>query len=368
MKNTKPVWMAVAFIAVAHAPKNATAQKSEGLPAVSNVTALEFKEKPRAAYPGFPDREALVYVRFNVGVDGKAYDVTLAEGGFHEKRFVDTAMRVVRNATFNPRLENGIPAIATGVTLPVRFSIDSKGAKREFVRESDKVIALVKSKDYAGAQFHAEWMLSEKVTLLYEFAMLHASLAQTYASQGEHLRALASLRQATATASMSLEPYVPGGPLPKVSSADFLFERDNAILALRLHFVLAAMNGHFLEAVTAHANAQALGGIPADDPTMPQFQRLVDHLRTAPMVSSKGFLDESGIWRHRPTFRTFTLRNVKGEIKGADLKCTAQSRSLEYASGVDWTIPATWQGCALRFEGAPGTTFDIFEFRSLTSE
>ncbi len=58
---------------------------------------------------------------------------------------------------------------------------EEQGVTPEFRAELGKVDQLIKEKDFAGAHFHAQWMLRERVRFNYEYAVLQALLAQTLA-------------------------------------------------------------------------------------------------------------------------------------------------------------------------------------------
>lgn len=132
-------------------------------------------------WPGEVTREAYVIVEFDVLANGKTANVRVADGGFHEKRFADAALLAVRRSTWQPRRLNGVAVDSPGMRKGIRFSIQEMepGVTKEFLDEARKVEDLLKKGDFAGGEFHAQWMLAEKVTLNYEYALLQAQLAQT---------------------------------------------------------------------------------------------------------------------------------------------------------------------------------------------
>jgi TonB family protein len=327
---------------------------------------LPKKDQPTFPYPGFPDREALVYVRFNLSAEGKPEDVEIDDGGFHEERFSAAAKRLAPKLRFAPATLNGQPVPAYGLRIPFRFSIEieRQGVTPEFRREVNTVSKLIKDKNFAGAHFHAQWMMSEKVQYSYEYGLLQATLAQTHALMGNTHRALAASRDATARTRMALDDYVPGGPLPHLAPDDFFFPKELIGGVLRLRFQLAASQGFYLDALKSHAYLQALNLVPADDPSMKAFDKILQHVSTSPMLVANARIDEEETWRHGLFYKTFGIAAVtNGTIKDIAMNCAGYRRILSFKPDVVWTIPGKWNGCVATFKGTPGTEFRIVEYR-----
>jgi hypothetical protein len=67
-------------------------------------------------------------------------------------------------------------------------------------------------------------------------------------------------------------------------------------------------------------------------------------------------------WYLSLTERTFTIAEVAGKIQDLRVKCDRGGKRLDYRPDVDWTLPREWQGCSLRVDATPGTTFALYEF------
>jgi hypothetical protein len=67
-------------------------------------------------------------------------------------------------------------------------------------------------------------------------------------------------------------------------------------------------------------------------------------------------------WTHLLTQSTFTLGQVSGDIRGLELRCAGSSRDVDYAPGVEWTVPPGWTDCMLRVRAERGATFALYEF------
>jgi hypothetical protein len=67
-------------------------------------------------------------------------------------------------------------------------------------------------------------------------------------------------------------------------------------------------------------------------------------------------------WQHPLTQRTFTIANVFGEVRKLELECAEGRERLDYAIGVDWTLPTGRNDCILQVSAREGTTFRLYEF------
>ena len=173
--------------------------------------------------------------------------------GFFEKRFADAAISVARQSKFSPKLVDGVPTPTYNVRMPVMFAIvgQPKGVTADFRREALTVVKLIKSKDYAGANFHAQWMLSEKVTLLYEYAVLQAQMANTYTLVGENHAALAAAKKATERSTSEIQDFVPGAKIARNSAGNYLLPKVLVLQLLELRVALADSLGLSVEALEA---------------------------------------------------------------------------------------------------------------------
>lgn len=316
-------------------------------------------------YPNPRDREALVYVRVDLSATGGVEKTEVAEGGFHDPRFAAAAQRMAQRLRFAPAMEDGQPVPFQGVTIPIRFQLNvNRGVTPEFRKEALKVQKLIEDKDPAGAHFHAQWMMSEKVRFGFEFTVLQATMAHTYARTGEYHRALLASQQVTAHTGINSDIYEPGGPLPKVTLSDFILPREMLENMLRLRFALASSQGMFLDALRAHADMQALGMVAEGEPSMASFTRILDAVQTSSSQRAHVVIPESGSWKHPLWLHRFTVESVRGGAIGTiAIACSGYDRVVTYKPDVAWRIPERWSDCEATFQGAPNTEFDVLEFR-----
>ncbi|MCC6633451.1 MAG: energy transducer TonB [Gammaproteobacteria bacterium] len=322
-------------------------------------------------YPEPRDREALVYLRFTVTSRGEVLDPKVDDGGFHDERFAAAAMRVLRRLRFSPATLEGTPVDYPGARIPIRFGLPNVGGgpiraiTPEFRAEAKKVQTLIESKDLSGAHFHAQWMLSERVKLAFEYAVLQSTLAYTHARAGNVHRALVASRQVTAHTGMSLEKYRPGDPIPNVRSGDFLLTKEILDQMLNLRFVLAASQGFYLDALRAQADRQGLGFVSPEDPSIEESKKMLAMLENALTLRAHVRIGEDKTWSHDLWFHNFAIRALShGAIDGIHLACDGYNRSLSYMSDVEWTVPERWDDCTIHITGSPDAEFDILEYRN----
>jgi hypothetical protein len=331
---------------------------------IHQISPAKVLKAGTVAWPGDASREALVVLEFTIGVDGLASDISVVNTGFFEKRFADAAIRMARQSTFSPKLVDGVPSPTYNVRMPVKFAIvnQPKGVTADFRREALTVVKLIRSKDYSGANFHAQWMLSDKVTLLYEYAVLQAQMANTYALVGENHAALAAAKKATERSTSEIQDFVPGAKIARNSAGNYLLPKELVLQLLELRMALADALGLSVEALEAYSQLAGLRAVPPEDrlaKTAAQLTILV--LSDLPLIG-RAKLDTSGNWEHQPYRSTVTIRNINaGSLKSVDMTCKETSREIQFKAEAEWIIPGPLNNCTLHFDGAPGTTFLIVE-------
>jgi TonB family protein len=362
MMQPRRVLYLLCALSLAHGPTGAAA---ESAPPV-NVDGIQLPERVRLniRWPGDVDREALVRVRFRVHADGHVSEVELLDGGFHEQRFVAEVFRAMRTSKFKPAMKNGVPLDGYSVTQPVVFTLgaDGNGITQEFRMELNKVEKLVRSGDNAGAHFHAEWMLSKKAKLLYEYAALQWQLAYTHASVGNIHRAIAAAHAASERKSPAPHEFSLEELAPPNSFSYYLLPKEYVTDLLDMRFRLAASKGMLLESIEAYQELAGLVKIPADDPRARTAAAIVAALKGDKPLVAQLQVDESRSVTHELFRRTFSIEPRTGAIDKVQLSCAGQNRELAYQPGVEWTIPAKWEKCSAVIQAEPGTEFDFVEY------
>lgn len=344
-------------------------------PKVHNTTPLRApargpgSRQPRLQYPDkalHTGEEALITALVDVDEHGRVSNIRILDEGFGALEFQGAVRQYLRELRLVPATVDGQPVVSRDIRMPVRFRHGSPPLKenRSFQENLRKVIELLEARDFANAQFHAESMLAEDVKRVSEYAVLQATLAQTSARMGDFQGALQASRAATGRTSLQLDAYEPGGPLPKVSERDFLLTTESLRPLLQMRFVIAAAQGAYVDALNAHADLQALGLIEGSDPLMAEFDRILAAIRNDPTLTADIRLNPKGRWSHDLLRRSFTLTGVEpGQLQEFFLSCSGNTLKLEYASGFDWNVPASWEKCSVHFRGEPGANFQLLEFR-----
>jgi TonB family protein len=319
-------------------------------------------------FPKRVERGALVFIRVKITAKGRVEEPSVADGGFHDEQFTTAALKMAAELRFVPARLNGEPVDYYGI-IPIHFeylSGSTRAVSVSFREEAGKVEKLLEQKDFAGAHFHAQWMLSEKVQNNYEYAILQTTMADTFARTGNIHRALSVSREITRLATLHLDEYQPGGPLPTVTIKDFALWRAPFELehALRLRFLLATSQGFLLDAARAHADLQALHFAGPDDPTMVKFHEILQQMKDAPQLKAHVRIDDASRWEHDLLYNSFSLRELRGGgIGKIVVSCAGYTHTLEYTPGTDWHVPDRLEECHASIEGKSGTEFDIVEYR-----
>jgi tetratricopeptide (TPR) repeat protein len=340
----------------------AAAGASEGN---SSLPVIEYAKAPKLAveWPGAVNREALVILEFDVLASGKVANIHLVDDGFHEKRFVDAATRALQKSTWQPRRINGKAVDSNQLRKAFRFSISDMepGITAEFRTEARKVEDLLKKGDFAAGEFHAQSMLAGIVKLNYEYALLEAELAQTYAAMGRVEDAVRKVRRATANSGGYPEFIEVLDEPPANKASNYLLDKKTVVILLDLQMRLLAAQGLRLEALQAYYELAGLGELPAGHSAPAFAARLVAEIRGPTQLRGRIEARDGG-WRQFLSRRRFALEKVDGEIRALRLACSGNSMDLSYAPGEEWTVPEGWWPCTVQIATEPGTRLEFVEF------
>jgi TonB family protein len=329
------------------------------------VEPLKLLSRETPAWPGEINREAVVIIQFDVLATGKVANIHVADGGFHERRFVDAATNAVKRMKFEPRRIGASAVDTLGVTQLFKFSLgDVKpGITQQFRYELEKVGKLLDKKDYEGANFHAEWMLSGVVKLNYEYAVLQAQLAETYAKVGRTRDAIANAWRATARSAPLPEFFQVQESVPPNKASYYLLTKDLIVNLLELRMKLLARQGLYLEALQSYYELAGLVELKADDPRTLLAQQMTSIIQGSLTMRGIVEIGKEKMWRHHLSRRSFALDKVQGAIRNVGLRCSARELAyLEYMPGEARKTPTEWGMCSVLVEADPGTTFEVVEF------
>jgi TonB family protein len=339
-----------------------------GAPASSGAVQVTTRpivvSRPQLVSPD-GSREGVVYVRLVVSSDGRPIEIEVQEDlGFHTPLFTQTAIEYVRRMKFKPATRDGVPVAFGPLTQRLNFSLglrkEDEGVTPEFRRELNKVAKFIKDGDYAGAQFHAEWMLREKVKLSYEFAVLQAQLAQTLANTGRYDEALKAAQLASSSSSSETTRFKIGEPPPKNDASRYLLPRDVIVHVLDLRMRLLAQRGEVLSALKTYNELAGLEKLKAGDPRTAIADKLVGLLQSGNALVFSGEVTKE-FWSHQLFHPRFTTRNVQGKLGIVHLHCGSHYAEYAYEAERLWTVPHDWEGCVVEFYGEPGAKLELME-------
>lgn len=338
----------------------AAVPETSGLPAIESA---EPASRLRFMFPGAEDREALVILEFDVLANGRTANINLVDEGFHEKRFVDEAIRALKDSKWKPRRVNNVPVDSVGMRFTFEYTTGDReqGITREFAAEAAKVEKLISTGELAKGEEHASWMLTKVVKSLYEYAVLQAQLAQTYALMGRTAEALEKISGATAR--LDGEPYflqLLDKPPPN-REKNYLLSPNVIVDLLAMKLRLQARQGLALEAMQTYYDLAGLKKIAPDDPVAAIAAMMTERIRGTDDLRGLGRIATSGRFVKDLSRRRFTLENVQGEIEATSLVCEAHSQEAEYQQGKVWTLPPDWGLCWVSVRGTVGTTFEVVE-------
>jgi hypothetical protein len=361
-----PLQLVIAFI-VALPASAAGAAEAGGPPDPADYSPARVLSRPAIGFPESEEREAVVYVRFLVSRDGVPMQAEVDEmRGFHNEVFRKAALAYVNKMRFEPARLHGEPVEVGPLTQPINFHFggkvdpESESVSEDFMRELDKVGYLLRKRDYAGAHFHAEWMLREKVQRNFEFAVLQAQLAQTYATLGNAEEALEAANRATIRSGTESADFRLGQPIPKNDPSSYLLPRKLVLFLLDLRMQLEAQQGNVVRALKTYNELAGLKKIAPKDNAALLAGKLAELLESGRPLATAGKVTKE-YWSHEQYHPSFALLGVVGKVNLFHVHCQGTFREYPYVEGSTWSIPEGGQGCTVEVYGEPGTSFNFVE-------
>lgn len=309
--------------------------------------------------------EGMVYVRFMVSAKGEPTEIEIMKDhGFFSTELEKLSLKYVKGMRFAPATNNGVPTVFGPLVQRINFSIQMKkeeqGVTPEFRAELEKVDQLIKEKDYAGAHFHAQWMLREKVTFNYEYAVLQAQLAQTLALDGRVDEALQAAWGATSRSGTESTGFTVGEAPPPNDPSNYLLPRPVIVYLLDLRMRLLAQKGQVLGALKTYNELAGLEAIQDSDPRMVFAGKLTEILQGNSPLAFDGEVTRE-YWSHDLYHPRFTVTQVDGTLGKGHLHCRGEYREFDFVPGEVWTVPTGWERCTVEFYGEPGTKIKFVE-------
>lgn len=315
---------------------------------VDPPTAIELgtPDVPRDRLENGSLREGWVKLRYSVLADGSTADVRVVDA---MPPWLDalTAIAAAQAWTFEPATEEGMPIDWHNNVAIIVFDREEATDEGwpEFADASDDVAELISSGRYAQAKSRNEAMQRELAVTLDELAYAEMQLAAIEHALGDPHAALDAIRRAT-------EPSV------------HRLADEELAPALEHRFSLELELGLAADALQTYARRAALGRLPKREPMARRGAALGKALEAPDAVlAEQGRIDESGIWEHALSWRTFSVAGIDGRAEGLEAECNRNKGALPFEPDAEMTIPAGWGDCVVLVKGTPETTFVVYEFR-----
>jgi hypothetical protein len=299
--------------------------------------------------PGFGN-EGVITASYTVKADGTTSDVEIL-GGFTNPLYEKTITDNIAKWTFTPGSVNGEPQDFLNQRHTFKIQVAAElGISADVQKELVPLQELINAREFEKAADSIDGLLQGSVHSVFDYALLNQMMATAQVGLNDPFSALEYIRKGT-TSVFNMQ----GG-------REYLMTPDILRSALRQRVVMAATVRAQHDVLATWAALGELGEVAADDPVREWVTAAEQQLASPdPLLALGKITDE--VWEHSPTYRIFTVADVReGSLDKIIAHCDRRTLELDYQEGVDWTLPASFGACELRFEGKDGTLFSIYEF------
>ena len=324
---------------VAATPLMATAQVTAPTP--KEQASPEVPLHPQARFP----LEGWVTVRYTVKADGSTDDVRVidvAPVGYAGER---AAINAVKGWSFEPARADGEAIDWYNNVSAVVFDAPGEAAASDrFIQGYMGIVQQLQQGELEAAQTRLEGLRSN-VTRLVEIGLVEMQAATVLAGTGDIPGAYAAIRRAT-------DERLP------------VLEGEDLAGALLVRYDIERELGYFGDALETYDRLASLVELPEDDPIAASAAMIRQAVDSGAAIMIPGEVAREP-WVHEPTWRTFSLTEVDGDVRGIELECNRRKTTLEYVADTDWSIPASWGDCIVAVDARRNTTFKLVEFPPL---
>lgn len=304
------------------------------------------REQPQPDIPehqfGFPI-EGWVKVRYTVLADGSTAEVRVVEA-LPPNLPTKDAESAVEDWIFAPATAGGEPVDWHNNESLIIFDAEEIPLEPSpfFAEGYAEIIELIDDEAFDKALTQNR-ILNTRAVRLNEIAIAQVQASALHAATSNPHEAYAAILRAT-------DARVPS-----------LNEEDLAN-ALRHRFALAVELGHFKDALDTHERLEEITPAADDDPIVAQAEQIRQALEDGEAaVLVQGRVDRDA-WSYAPMWRTFTLTDVDGTVRGIELDCERRKAELEYAPESEWSVPESWGACTIFVDARRNTSFSLVEF------
>lgn len=310
-------------------------------PAPKEQAAPEIPVNPQFRFP----LEGWVTVRYTVKADGSTDDVRVVDvapiGYAGEK----AAVEAVEDWTFEPARVDGEPVDWYNNVSAVVFDAEGEAtASDPFIQGYMGIVQQLQQGEVEAARTRLDG-LRPNATRLVEIGLIEMQAAAVLAGTGDVSGAYEAIRRAT-------DERVP------------VLEGEDLAGALIVRYDIERELGYFGNALETYERIVSLVELPDDDPVAASAALIRQAVDSGAAIMIPGQVNREP-WVHEPTWRTFSLTEVDGDVRGIDLECNRRKTTLEYVADTDWSIPQSWGDCVVAVNARRNTSFKLVEFPPL---
>jgi hypothetical protein len=294
----------------------------------------------------------MMVLELTINQDGTVGDIDVVTG-FFDDVYKARTVSSVRSMRFEPGKLNGAPVDFHGY----RFVLTSRATFTTsthpgFQSDYEKVTALTKAGDFAGAEAMIQELIKNRISTVFEYAFLNETLVPIYVKLQRPYDALVASRIATLKTGFQQTEYFAGSHIQANDpNWPYFLPKELLVDALRKKFAVAMGLERFGEANNAYRELNSLQPLAADDPIAILSADLEKRRRSPEPMTMHGKIAH-GEWEFSPTRRVISMQaNPPAAIRSVDVKCSLHVETRNFEPDARWTLPPPWGPCMLTFRG-----------------
>jgi hypothetical protein len=299
-----------------------------------------------------PPRDRMMVLELSIKQDGSVGDIDIVTGFFDDiyKARIPPAVRAMH---FEPGKLNGAPVDFYNyrfvLTSRANFAISTHPG---FQSDYEKVTALTKAGDFAGAEALVQDQIRNRITTVFEYAFLNQTLIPIYVKLQRPYDALVASRIATLKTGFQQTEYFAGSHI-RANDANwpYFLPKELLVSALRQKFALLMSLERFGEANATYQELNSLQPLADDDPIAVLGRDLEKRRRSPEPMTTHGKIAH-GEWDYSPTRRVISVQATPAAaVHSLDVKCSLHHETRNFEPDAKWVLPPPWGPCTLDFHG-----------------
>ncbi len=330
---------------------------SHGVFAEDNYTYAKLISAQELTYPEDAQTKQLegwAYYTYNVDVEGRVNDIKIVESNGLES-LNDALIRHLESQVYEPATLNGHAVAQRGEFGRSTFILTGapRAADRTFYRRYKRARSAIAEGKLDDAQSLLQELAQVKERGLYEELYLQFLYSGYFELAGDQERAYAHAQRVLHFDQPGDSRFVEQRYFIPYLVSSYQYELSSMMLG---------------DAMASAAKLNAIA--PAEE----VVQEVVNHAQQiaekaeAMKHSMNGSIPapvyggENARLRVALLKKELELSEVTGEIEAIAVRCDRGMKAFEPSAGFTWTIPDSWEECALVIEGKVGSTFRLTEY------